>query len=148
MKVVSLRPTRIAAQIEVLSLRPARNAARIEVVSPRPARIAAQIEELSLRPARNAARLTLCIRSLFILFYFNPFCFNLSYFILFKLFALIFLLLDMVLNSSSISSILCPPSFRDIRTGGARTADQVDQMSPKSSEDYKAGRVTNGVTRN
>ncbi|CAL2256353.1 unnamed protein product [Prunus armeniaca] len=35
---------RIAAQIEVLSLRPARNAARMDLVSPGPARIAAQIE--------------------------------------------------------------------------------------------------------
>ncbi|KAL6277456.1 hypothetical protein ACE6H2_021057 [Prunus campanulata] len=121
-EVVSPRPANIAAHIEVLSLRPASKAARIEVVSPRPASIAAQIEELSLRPARNVGRLTL--------------------------FALIFLLLDMVLNSSSISSILCTPSFRDLRTRGARSADQVDQMSPESNEDYRAGRVTNGVMRN
>ncbi|CAL2271597.1 unnamed protein product [Prunus armeniaca] len=49
---------RIAAQIEVLSLRPARNAARMDLVSSGSARIAAQIEVLSLRPASNAARLT------------------------------------------------------------------------------------------
>ncbi|KAI5324041.1 hypothetical protein L3X38_033114 [Prunus dulcis] len=55
---------RIAAQIEVLSLRPVRNAARMDLVSPRPARIATQIEVLSLRPARNAAWLTLWFRDL------------------------------------------------------------------------------------
>ncbi|PQQ15199.1 hypothetical protein Pyn_22436 [Prunus yedoensis var. nudiflora] len=51
---------------------------------------------------------------------------------------------------SSISNILWPPppSFRDLRTRGARSADQVDQMSPESNEDYRAGRVTNGVMRN
>ncbi|KAI5335171.1 hypothetical protein L3X38_025304 [Prunus dulcis] len=55
---------RIVAHIEVLSLRPARNVARMDLVSPGPARIAAQIEVLSLRPARNAARLTLWFRDL------------------------------------------------------------------------------------
>ncbi|KAI5313139.1 hypothetical protein L3X38_042313 [Prunus dulcis] len=55
---------RVAAQIEVLSLRPARNEARMDLVSPGTARIATQIEVLSLRLVRNAARLTLCFRDL------------------------------------------------------------------------------------
>ncbi|KAI5313023.1 hypothetical protein L3X38_042197 [Prunus dulcis] len=55
---------RIAAQIEVLSLRPARNEARMDLVAQGPARITAQIEVLSLRPARNVAWLTLCFRGL------------------------------------------------------------------------------------
>ncbi|CAL2275658.1 unnamed protein product [Prunus armeniaca] len=55
---------RIAAQIEVLSLKPARNVARMDLVSPGPARIVAQIEVLSLRPARNVAWLTSCFRDL------------------------------------------------------------------------------------
>ncbi|KAI5347413.1 hypothetical protein L3X38_015292 [Prunus dulcis] len=44
--------------------------------------------------------------------------------------------------------IFNPTSIRVIRTVGARIADQVDQMSPESSEDYRSGRVTIGVTRN
>ncbi|CAL9018379.1 unnamed protein product [Prunus brigantina] len=39
------------------------------------------------------------------------------------LFVFIFLLLDIVLNSSSIFSILCPTSLRDIQTVGARIAN-------------------------
>ncbi|CAL2271099.1 unnamed protein product [Prunus armeniaca] len=44
--------------------------------------------------------------------------------------------------------IFCPMSLRVIRIVGARIADHVDQMSPESSEDYRSGRVTIGVTRN
>ncbi|KAL6272866.1 hypothetical protein ACE6H2_023558 [Prunus campanulata] len=121
-EVVSPRPVSIATQIEVLSLRLRSNAAQIEVVSPRPASIAARIEVVSQRPASIAAQIEVL----------SPRPASIAGIVLY----------------SSISSILCPSSFRDTRTGRARIADQVDQMSPESSEDYKARRVTNGVTRN
>ncbi|CAL9000874.1 unnamed protein product, partial [Prunus brigantina] len=39
--------------------------------------------------------------------------------------------------SSIISSIFCPTSLTVIQTMGARIADQIDQMSPESSQDYR-----------
>ncbi|KAI5325131.1 hypothetical protein L3X38_034205 [Prunus dulcis] len=139
-EVLSPRPARNAAQIEVLSSRPMRNATQIEVVSPRPVRIAAQIEVLSLRPARNVARIEVVsprpARNVARIEVVSPRPARIELTVLKEM-------TDQKWGCElKYSSILCPKSLRDVRTVGGRIADQVDQMSPESSEDYKAGRVT------
>ncbi|KAI5320953.1 hypothetical protein L3X38_040661 [Prunus dulcis] len=83
------------------------------------ARIAAQIELLSIRPARIATQIEV-------------------------------LSLRPARNAARLTLWFrdLPTSIRVIRTVGARIADQVDQMSPESSKDYRSGRVTIDATRN